>query len=114
MSQTATQVTDQASGERLIAATRGFVPIIRERARAMEKAARLDDEIVEAMDEAGVYSAVVPERFGGAGLGPREVNQIAEILGGADCSAAWVSVFFILHNWLLCRYPMPVQEELFR
>jgi len=114
MSQTATQLTDQASGERLIAATRGFVPIIRERADAMEKAARLDDEIVEAMDEAGIFAAVVPTRFGGAGLGPREVSHIAEILGGADCSTAWVSVFYIMHNWLLCRFPMPVQEELYR
>jgi|SRR5882757_5842414 len=114
MSQTAAQLTDHASGERLIAATRGFVPIIRERARAMERAARLDDELVEAMDEAGIYAAVVPTRFGGSGLGLGEVSHIAEILGGADCSTAWVSTFYIMHNWLLCRFPVPVQEELYR
>jgi 3-hydroxy-9,10-secoandrosta-1,3,5(10)-triene-9,17-dione monooxygenase len=98
----------------LVEVARGFVPEIRQRARAMERAARLDDDLIEAMDQAGIFSAVVPKRFGGAGLGPREVHQIAEILGSADCSTAWVSAFYIFHNWLLCRYPMAVQEQIYK
>jgi 3-hydroxy-9,10-secoandrosta-1,3,5(10)-triene-9,17-dione monooxygenase len=114
MGQSAAQLNESTNGERLIAATRSFVPIIRERARAMETARRLDDEIVAAMDNAGIFAALVPKRFGGAGLEPHEVNQIAEILGSADCSTAWVTAFYIFHNWLLCRFPKHVQEELYR
>ena len=80
----------------------------------MERAGRLDDELIEAMDEANLFNVLVPRRFGGGGLGPLEVHQIAEILGGADCSTAWVGVFYNLHNCLLCRFPLAVQEELFR
>ncbi len=114
MSQTAVQIMDVDVRERLFEAARSFVPTIRERARAMERAGRLDDELIEAMDQANLFSVLVPKRFGGCGLGPQEVHQIAEIFGGADCSTAWVSVFYNLHNCLLCRFPMAVQETLYR
>ena len=94
--------SESISAESLYEAAEGFVPEIRKRALKMERARRLDEDLIDAMDAAGLFSAIVPKRWGGAGLGPREVNRIAEILGSADCSAAWVSTFFILHNWFLC------------
>ncbi len=102
------------SAESLYEAAEGFVPEIRKRALKMERSRRLDDELVDAMDAAGLFSVIVPKRWGGAGLGPREVNRISEILGSADCSTAWVSTFFILHNWFLCRFPMEVQQQLYK
>jgi alkylation response protein AidB-like acyl-CoA dehydrogenase len=83
------------SAESLYEAAEGFVPEIRRRALKMERARRLDDDLVDAMDAAGLFSVIVPKRWGGAGLGPREVNRVSEILGSADCSTAWVSTFFI-------------------
>jgi alkylation response protein AidB-like acyl-CoA dehydrogenase len=102
------------SAESLYETAEGFVPEIRKRALKMERSRRLDDELVDAMDAAGLFSVIVPKRWGGAGLGPREVNRISEILGSADCSTAWVSTFFILHNWFLCRFPMEVQQQLYK
>ena len=90
-----------------------FVPRIRELARQMELARRLDDDLVEDMDAAGLFSVVVPKRWGGAGLGPHELNTVIEIVAQGDVSTAWVTGFYNLHNWLLCRYPLEVQEELF-
>ena len=60
------------------------------------------------MDAAGLFSVIVPKRWGGAGLGPREGQQNrGNRLAPADCStAAWVSTFFIFHNWFLCRFPL--------
>jgi 3-hydroxy-9,10-secoandrosta-1,3,5(10)-triene-9,17-dione monooxygenase len=92
---------------------RAFVPRIRELARQMELARRLDDELVEDMDAAGLFSVVVPKRWGGAGLGPHELNEVIEIVATGDISTAWVTGFYNLHNWFLCRYPLEVQEELF-
>src|SRR6266849_8187249 len=103
-----------ASAESLYEAAAGFVSEIRQRALKMERARRLDDDLVDAMDAAGLFSVLVPKRWGGAGLGPREVNRISEILGSADCSTAWVSTFFILHNWFLCRFPLEVQQQLYK
>jgi alkylation response protein AidB-like acyl-CoA dehydrogenase len=105
---------ESISAETLYAAAQGFVPEIRRRALKMERSRRLDDDLVDSMDAAGLFSAIVPKRWGGAGLGPREVNRIAEILGSADCSTAWVSTFFILHNWFLCRFPLEVQQQLYK
>jgi len=100
-------------GERLLESARTFAPQIRDLARQMELARRLDDDLVEAMDAAGLFSVIVPKRWGGGGLGPRDVNKVVEIIGTADCSTAWVTGFYNLHNWFLCHFPMEVQEQLF-
>ncbi len=94
-------------------AARRFVPRIRELARQMEVARCLDDDLVEDMDAAGLFSVVVPKRWGGAGLGPHELNKVIELIAHGDVSTAWVTGFYNLHNWLFCRFPLEVQEELF-
>jgi 3-hydroxy-9,10-secoandrosta-1,3,5(10)-triene-9,17-dione monooxygenase len=102
-----------APGASLASAARGFVPRIRALARQMELARRLDDELVDDMDIAGLFSVIVPKRWGGAGLGPHELNEVAEIIAAGDVSTAWVTVFYNLHSWFLCRYPLEVQQKLF-
>ena len=102
-----------APGAALAGTARGLVPRIRALAREMELARRVDDDLVDDMDAAGLFSVIVPKRWGGAGLGPHELNQIAEIVAAGDVSTAWVTVFYNLHSWFLCRYPLEVQEELF-
>lgn len=115
MSSVCAKADDRATTiETLCDVARDFVPEVRRRAAGMERARRLDDDLVDALDDAGLFSLLVPKRWGGFGLGPVEANQIAEILGGADLSTAWVSTFFINHNWLLCRYPIEVQQEAYR
>jgi 3-hydroxy-9,10-secoandrosta-1,3,5(10)-triene-9,17-dione monooxygenase len=94
-------------------AARGFVPRIRDLARQMELAGRLDDDLVEDMEAAGLFSVIVPQRWGGAGLGPHELNKVIEIVAHGDISTAWVTGFYNLHNWFLCRFPLAVQQELF-
>lgn len=109
-------VVDRVSGTEGAALTdvaRGFVPRIRSLARQMEVARRLDDELIEDMDAAGLFSVVVPRRWGGAGLGPHELNRVVETIANGDVSAAWVTGFYNFHNWFLCHYPLEVQEELF-
>jgi alkylation response protein AidB-like acyl-CoA dehydrogenase len=99
--------------DRLYAAAEAFVPRIRELAPRMHAERRLDDTLIEDMERAGLFSVIVPKRWGGSGLGPHEANRIAEIIGGADASTGWVSAFYMLHNWFLCKFPSNVQEELY-
>lgn len=114
MVQTETRTVEAVSGATdLAGAARSFVPRIRELARAMERNRRLDDDLVVDMEAAGLFSVVVPKRWGGAGLDPIALNEVVEIIGTADCSTAWVTGFYNLHNWFLCHFPMQVQERLF-
>jgi alkylation response protein AidB-like acyl-CoA dehydrogenase len=101
------------AAERLFAAAEGFTPRIRELAPRMQAARRLDDALIDDMERAGLFSVLVPKRWGGSGLGPHEANRIAEIIGTADASTGWVSSFYMLHNWFLCRFPLEVQEALY-
>ena len=102
-----------ASQPSLAEVARRFLPRIRGLARKMELARRLDDELVDDLEAAGLFSVIVPKRWGGAGLGPHELNEVMEIIATGDVSTAWVTGFYNLHNWFLCRYPLEVQEELF-
>lgn len=101
------------AGVSLADAARGFVPRIRDLALKMERDRKLDDDLVADMDAAGLFSVIAPKRWGGAGQGPHEVNAVIEQIAHGDVSTAWVTGFYNLHNWFLCRYPLEVQEELF-
>lgn len=92
---------------------RGFVPRIRDLARQMELDRKLDDKLVEDMEAAGLFSVIVPKRWGGAGLGPHELNEVVEAVAQGDVSTAWVTGFYNFHNWFLCRFPLAIQEELY-
>jgi 3-hydroxy-9,10-secoandrosta-1,3,5(10)-triene-9,17-dione monooxygenase len=106
-------VEESARAAALVEAARGLVPRIRELARQMEIDRRLDGDLVEDLDAAGLFSVVVPKRWGGPGLGPHELNKVVETVAHGDVSTAWVTGFYNIHNWLLCRYPLEVQEDLF-
>jgi alkylation response protein AidB-like acyl-CoA dehydrogenase len=99
--------------ERLYAAAEEFVPRIGELAPDMRSRRRLDDGLIEDMERAGLFSVLVPRRWGGSGLGPHEAIRVSEIIGAADCSTGWVCSFYILHNWFLCKFPLAVQEALY-
>ena len=105
--------TEESAATSLADAARDLVPRIRELSRDMELARRLDDDLVADMDAAGLFSILVPARWGGPGLGPRELNRVVELIAQADVSTAWVTSFYNLHNWFLCRFPLAVQEELY-
>lgn len=109
----ADRVSQLTAPDDVLGLTESFISQIRTRAPAMYSAGRLDHDLIESMDEAGLYSLLVPARFGGRAVHPSEANSVVERLGNADPSTAWVSSFFMLHNFLLCRYPMEAQEELF-
>ncbi|MGW8202272.1 acyl-CoA dehydrogenase family protein [Sphingomonas bisphenolicum] len=89
------------------------MPRIKELARKMELDRRLDDDLIADMDKADLFSIVQPKMWGGAGLGPRELPAVLETIGSADCSTAWITVFYNVHNFCLCRLPRKTQEKLY-
>jgi alkylation response protein AidB-like acyl-CoA dehydrogenase len=104
---------DSSEAQRLYAAAERFVPRIRELAPRMQADRKLDDALIEDMERAGLFSVIVPKRWGGSGLGPHEANRLSEIIGSGDISTGWVCSFYMLHNWFLCKFAPSVQEELY-
>lgn len=99
--------------ETLYERARAFQPRIAELAPSMDKAGRLDDELVADMDAAGLASVLVSKRWGGAGLGLREAAKVLRILAQADVSTAWVINNFMLNSLILSRFPISAQERIF-
>lgn len=105
---------DTPTGQPLYEAAQSFVQRIIDLAPQMRANRKLDDALIDDMEEAGLFSILVPKALGGAGLGPHEACKVTEIIGSADCSAGWITAFYILHNWFLCRFPKEVQDELYK
>ncbi|MCG2621128.1 acyl-CoA dehydrogenase family protein [Arthrobacter sp. I2-34] len=91
----------------------GLIPVLRDEAAAAEEGRKVTAPVMDAAVEAGLFSALVPARFGGQALGLRSLTEAARLLARGDASTAWALAFLIEHNWMAGRMPIPVQEKLF-
>lgn len=99
--------------DELIERVKALVPFVRANAREGEKLRRIPDKVMRVLEEARLFDALVPKRFGGQGLGMRALCEAGRILATGDASTAWVASFFMEHNWMACYYPISFQEELY-
>ncbi|HEX2590213.1 MAG TPA: acyl-CoA dehydrogenase family protein [Rhizomicrobium sp.] len=86
-------------------------PIARETANWSEAHARPHDAFVDALREAGLFSLLVPENMGGAGLSAWELPPVFEAMARVDGSAGWT---LALGQGLLAQLVLPaVYRDLF-
>lgn len=90
-----------------------LLPLIREEALPSERARSTTPAVIAAAADIGFFSALVPKRWGGLGLGFRALSESARILARGDVSAAWQLCFLLEHNWMACHFPWETQEKLF-
>ncbi|HVE80205.1 MAG TPA: acyl-CoA dehydrogenase [Gemmatimonadaceae bacterium] len=84
---------------------------VRPRVQTMERAAKLDPELVRKYFELGLMGIEVPERYGGAGGSLLMVTLAVEELSKVDASAAiMVDVQNTLVNYPLLRYGSEAQK----
>ena len=69
--------------------------------------------MIDAVREAGIFELMVPREYGGHGLDMDAFVETVLPLGEADASLAWVTSFYIEHNWMLCLFPEAFQRELY-
>ncbi len=100
-------------GAECVAAADGLVPVLTGAAEEAARERRLTAEIIDAVDGAGLFSMVTPERWGGAELGLEPLAQVTRILARGCPSSAWTLSFLIMHNWLVAKFPEPVLAEVF-
>jgi 3-hydroxy-9,10-secoandrosta-1,3,5(10)-triene-9,17-dione monooxygenase len=90
---------------------RALLPALRERAPRAEQLRHLPDETFADFQEAGLFRALQPRRYGGYELDPGVFYQAVIEVGAACGSSAWVLGVIGVHNWHLAILPPQAQED---
>ncbi len=97
--------------ESYLGRVRDQLPALRERAAGAEKLRRLPDETFDDFQEAGLFRALQPRRYGGYELDPTTFYQAVMEVGAVCGSSAWVLGVIGVHNWHLAIFPPQAQED---
>jgi 3-hydroxy-9,10-secoandrosta-1,3,5(10)-triene-9,17-dione monooxygenase len=98
--------------ETYLGRVRDLLPALRERAPAAEKLRRLPDESFADFQEAGLFRALQPRRYGGYELDPGVFYQAVIEVGTVCGSSAWILGVIGVHNWHLAIFPPQAQEDI--
>ena len=85
------------TGKEFIGCARALVPAVRARARQAEQLRRLPEETFREFQEAGLFRALQPARFGGFELDPVSFYEAVIEIGTACASSAWVLAVLGVH-----------------
>lgn len=69
----------------------GVIDLVRERADASERAARIDDDVVASIRATGINRLLLPSILGGFEATPRQCVEAIEPIAAADGSTGWAS-----------------------
>jgi len=99
------------SGTEAVERARALFPLLRAQARRADDERHLTPEMVDAFAGAHLARVVVPERFGGDGLGFTGVADVAIELGRASGSMGWVGGFWADHAQWIGLFPDEAQAD---
>jgi 3-hydroxy-9,10-secoandrosta-1,3,5(10)-triene-9,17-dione monooxygenase len=97
--------------EEYLARVRALLPVVRERAARAEQLRRLPDETFADFQEAGLFRALQPKRYGGYELDPGTFYQAVIEVGAVCGSSGWILGVLGVHNWHLAILPPQAQED---
>jgi len=97
----------------LLERVNALLPGIAARGVESEAARKPHDDSIKELIDAGIMQLLVPKRFGGHELGLDALSEIGRAVASADMSTAWVTAFYMGHNWMLTKFPERVQREVF-
>jgi alkylation response protein AidB-like acyl-CoA dehydrogenase len=105
--------TEVPTREQLVGRAAELTPLIQQHAAATEENRRVDDEVIEALADAGVFRLRTPARYGGYETDTRTLVDVAATLGRADGSTSWAASVYWIPTWMACHFPDEVQDEVF-
>jgi 3-hydroxy-9,10-secoandrosta-1,3,5(10)-triene-9,17-dione monooxygenase len=103
---------DEARAQ-FVARAVALLPLLRECAEIGESDRRVPEKVIDALAGAGLLRLLTPKRFNGHETDLRTLTEVAETLGEADGSAAWVAMIIAVTNWLASLFPEQAQEDVF-
>lgn len=107
----AVTATDSAVFERLFDAASQLRPLVAARARTTEQERRVSTAITRQLQEAGLYRAVQPRRFGGHELSLEALRRLAFEIGRGCTSTGWCYGLSAAASWVLGMFPGDAQED---
>jgi 3-hydroxy-9,10-secoandrosta-1,3,5(10)-triene-9,17-dione monooxygenase len=90
---------------------RALLPALRERATSAERLRQLPDETLKGFQEAGLFRALQPQRYGGYELDPGTFHRAVMEIGTVCGSSAWILAVVGIHNWQLGLFHPQAQED---
>jgi alkylation response protein AidB-like acyl-CoA dehydrogenase len=98
----------------MVTRARDLIPVLAGEAAESERLRRPTDRAIEALAEAQIFELMVPRVYGGLEFDLDTYVEVGLALGEGDTSLAWIAMFYVEHNWLLCQFPEAFQTELYR
>jgi 3-hydroxy-9,10-secoandrosta-1,3,5(10)-triene-9,17-dione monooxygenase len=92
-------------------AARALQPVLRKFAEFGDTHRRSADEVIEALQDAGMFRLFTPRRFGGLATDLVTLLEVTTALGEADGSAAWLVGVAASTSWLVAHGSPELQEE---
>jgi len=97
----------------LIESASQLAPLLAHHAAEAERMRQPHDEVIRRLREAGIFEMMVPRCYGGLEFDLDTFLEVGLALAEGDASMAWVTCFYIEHNWMLCQFPESFQKSLY-
>lgn len=97
--------------DELVARATALVPLLAENAERTESERQVVPEVMGAIEQAGLFEVIVPQRLGGLGSTMATQLAVAAELGRGCASSGWVQSLMNITTWAASR--SPAAETLF-
>jgi alkylation response protein AidB-like acyl-CoA dehydrogenase len=97
----------------VIARATALVPLIREHAEKSSQERRVVPEVVDALEEAGLFKILVPRRLGGLETNLRTMMECVAEVGRGDGSTAWTVALLSVCTWFSTTFSDEAQQEMY-
>jgi len=101
------------SKEGLVERIEAILPLVEANATQAEQQRKSVDEVIQALEQTGVFKSFVPARFGGYEIDTQTFIDIGIALSEACTSTGWVTTFYMEHNWMIGQFPPETQDAIF-
>jgi alkylation response protein AidB-like acyl-CoA dehydrogenase len=108
-----TIATETPPRQELVGRAAELVPTLRKHAAWAEQHRRLNEDVVQALSQAGMFKLRRPRRYGGFEVDTETLLDVAAELGRGDGAASWVTSVYCIPGWMACLFPDHVQDEVF-
>ena len=88
-------------------------PLLERNAARTEAERRVPDEIINALEDAGLFELMVPRRFGGHAVSMETVLRVSAELAKGCPSTSWVQTLMNVSSWFATRSGHRLQEDIF-
>jgi alkylation response protein AidB-like acyl-CoA dehydrogenase len=97
----------------IIARATALVPLIREYAEKSSEDRRVVPEVVDAIEKAGLFKLLVPDRLGGLEANLRTAMECIAEVGRGDGSTAWAVALLNVCTWFSTTFSDEAQQDMF-